>query len=54
MSTIKFIYMKNIYKVELKKNKSINDILSKYASFINIKLKELTFIYKGKNFIVLF
>ena len=49
MSTIKFIYMKNIYKVELKKNKSINDILSKYASFINIKLKELTFIYKGKN-----
>ena len=50
MPKIKFIYMKNIYEIKYNKNESsINNLLYKYSSIINIDIKQLYFFYKGKN-----
>ena len=49
MSIIKFIYMKNIYEMKSKeKDLSIQSLLLKYSSIINIDISELNFMYKGK------
>ena len=53
MSKIKFIYMKNIYVMKCtQKNLSIQDLLSKYSSIININFDELLFFYKGTNLVL--
>ena len=50
MSKIKFIYMKNIYEIKYNKNElSINNMLFKYSSIININIDQFYFLYKGKN-----
>ena len=50
MLKIKFIYMKNIYEIKYNKNDlSINNLLFKYSSIINIHINQLYFSYKGKN-----
>ena len=50
MSKIKFIYMKNIYEIKYNKNDlTINNLLFKYSSLINIPNDQLYFLYKSKN-----
>ena len=50
MSKIKFIYMKNIYEIKYNKNDlTINNLLFKYSSLINIPNEQLYFLYKSKN-----
>ena len=50
MSKIKFIYMKNIYEIKYNKNDlTINNLLCKYSSLINIPNDQLYFLYKSKN-----
>ena len=50
MSKVKFIYMNNIYEIKYNKNDlSINNLLFKYSSIINIHIDQLYFFYKGKN-----
>ena len=49
MSKIKLIYMKNIYEIKCReKNLSIQNLLAKYCSIINMSFNELLFLYKGK------
>ncbi len=49
MEVVKFIYMKNNYEIKLKDNNlAINNLLNKFASIINIEIKQLYFSYKGK------
>ena len=50
MVLFSFIYMKNIYEIkENNKSKLLNEILSSYISFIDIKYDNILFLYKGKN-----
>ena len=50
MVNIKFIYMNNIYRIIIKENDlSIENLLNKYASIINIDINNLVSIYKGTN-----
>ena len=49
MENVKFIYMKNKYEIKLAGNNlTINNIINKFASILNIDIKQLYFIYKGK------
>ena len=49
MEVVKFIYMKNNYEIKLKENNlTINNLLNKFSSMINIEIKQLYFSYKGK------
>ena len=49
MKNVKFIYMKNNYEIILKENNlTINNLLNKFSSIINIEIKKLYFLYKGK------
>ena len=49
MEKVKFIYMKNKYEIKLtEKNLTINILLNKFVSILNIEIKQLYFIYKGK------
>ena len=50
MSTVIFIYMKNKYKIKIKSiNDTIGDLQNKYSSLLNKDVKELYFLYNGKN-----
>ena len=44
-----FVYKKKKYKMNIKNNMSINEILSKFISIINENEKNIIFFYKGKN-----
>jgi len=43
-----FVYKKKKYKMNIKNNMSINEILSKFISIINENEKNVIFLYKGK------
>ena len=48
---VKFIFYYNVYELEIK-NKTINDLLYKFTSILNIDIKDLSFIYKGKKLLI--
>ena len=49
MEKVKFIYMKNKYEIKLTENNlTINILLNKFVSILDIEIKQLYFIYKGK------
>ena len=53
MLNIKFIYMKNIYEIKYKeKDLSIENLLFKYSSIINIHYNDLLFLHKGRKLIL--
>ena len=53
MSKIKFIYEKNIIEMILEDKNSITNLLEKYAKLLSIKIKNLLFLYKGKNILLI-
>ena len=53
MSKIKFIHEKNIFGMTLENTDSIENILEKYAILLSIKRKNLLFLYKGKNILLI-
>ena len=49
MENVKFVYMKNIYEIKLTGNDmTINNLLNKFVYVLNIDIRQLYFIYKGK------
>ena len=53
MSKIRFIYEKNIFEMILEDKNSITNLLEKYAKLLSIKRKDLLFLYKGKNILLI-
>ena len=50
MENVRFIYMKNKYQIKItEKIITINNLLNKFASILNIEIKQLYFIFKGKH-----
>ena len=53
MSKIKFIFEKNIFEMISEDKDKIENLLEKYAKLLSIKRKDLLFLYKGKNILLI-
>ena len=50
MKKVKFIYMNNIYETDYIKENDILDVFKRYSNDLNIDVKDLLFICKGKKY----